>query len=79
MPDLTAGEYLERAMAWSQEVRSKVKAQLDIPYGLEERQKLDVYLPENPGVAPVPVLIFFHGGYWVIGHIPRSQSAGAAR
>ena len=29
-----------------------------------ERQKLDLYLPENPPAAPLPVIIWVHGGGW---------------
>ena len=65
---LTPGEYLEKALAWSKEVQSKVKCELDIAYGPDERQKLDVYPPEPSGATPVPVLMFMHGGYWVVGH-----------
>jgi len=67
-PSLTAGEYLEKALAWSKEARDNVKCDLDIPYGTDDRQKLDLYLPENTGSGRVPVLVFLHGGYWVIGH-----------
>ena len=65
---LTAGEYLEKALAWSREVRRKGRCDLDVPYGTDDRQKLDVYLPENAGSAGMPVLMFLHGGYWVLGH-----------
>ena len=65
---LTAGEYLEKALAWSEKVRREARCVLDVPYGACDRQKLDVYLPEKPGSTAMPVLIFFHGGYWVLGH-----------
>ena len=67
-PSPGAGEYLERALAWSDEVRSTTRVALDLPYGEDERQKLDVYMPGQASEGPVPVLLFFHGGYWVIGH-----------
>ena len=71
-PSPGAGEYLEQAMAWSDEVRAKTRCALDLAYGDDERQKLDVYMPDeaSPGLVqgPAPVLLFFHGGYWVIGH-----------
>ncbi len=38
-----------------------------IPYGKDERQKLDVYTPTPQSTgskAPYPVLVFFHGGAW---------------
>ena len=60
--------YLEKALAWSTEVRSTVRCYLDVPYGTEDRQKLDVYLPENAGSTGMPALMFLHGGYWIVGH-----------
>ena len=65
---LTAGEYLEKALAWSIEIRREVICDLDVPYGTGDRQKLDVYLPKNTGLTGLPVLMFLHGGYWVLGH-----------
>ena len=67
-PSPGAGEYLEQAMAWSDKVRAKSRCALDLTYGDDERQKLDVYMPDVDTDSPVPVLLFFHGGYWVIGH-----------
>ena len=67
-PSPGAGEYLEQAMAWSDEVRAKPRCALNLPYGDDERQKLDVYMPGADPGSPAPVLLFFHGGYWVIGH-----------
>ncbi len=32
--------------------------------GGHERQKLDLYLPEKKGAAPLPVIIWVHGGGW---------------
>lgn len=29
-----------------------------------ERQKLDLYLPKAPGLAPLPVILWVHGGGW---------------
>jgi acetyl esterase/lipase len=68
VPSPGAGEYLEQAMAWSDEVRATSRVALDLPYGDDERQKLDVYMPAETPENPAPVLLFFHGGYWVIGH-----------
>ena len=63
-----APQYLEQAMAWSDEVRATARAALNLPYGDDERQKLDVYMPADATAAGAPVLMFLHGGYWVIGH-----------
>lgn len=38
-------------------------ARLDIAYGQDTRHRLDVFAPEGAG-APVPAILFFHGGYW---------------
>jgi acetyl esterase/lipase len=35
-----------------------------IAYGKDERQKLDIYVPEGKSDKPYPVLVFFHGGAW---------------
>jgi len=55
MGSLTAGKYLEKALAWSKRVRRETKCVLDVPYGTDDRQKLDIYLPENTGSAGMPV------------------------
>ena len=39
---------------------------LDIPYGEDELQKLDVYYPEGTD-APLPTIISIHGGGWFYG------------
>ncbi len=47
---------------------SFVKGQLDINYGSDPAQRLDVYLPANrSGNAPLPVIFMVHGGAWMIG------------
>jgi acetyl esterase/lipase len=35
-----------------------------IAYGQNERQKLDIYVPEGAAGNIYPVLVFFHGGAW---------------
>ncbi|MFQ6030971.1 MAG: alpha/beta hydrolase [Dehalococcoidia bacterium] len=67
-PPLPPQEYLEKALTWTRDVRSRVRAELDIAFGSHQRQKLDVYLPDSEPSRPVPVLIFWHGGYWMLGH-----------
>ena len=61
-------EYLEQAMDRSNQVRATSRVALNLPYGDDERQKLDVYMPDDATVTHAPVLMFLHGGYWVIGH-----------
>lgn len=38
------------------------RAMLDLPYGAASRQRLDLFLPEG---APLGLLVFVHGGYWL--------------
>lgn len=56
-----AGE-IESRIAQSREVREQQPAVLDLSYGPDERQKLDLFMPEARG--PWPLLVFIHGGYW---------------
>jgi arylformamidase len=40
---------------------------LQLAYGPDRGQRLDVYAP--PGARALPVLLFFHGGNWINGHL----------
>jgi len=44
---------------------------IEVAYGDDPRQRVDVYLPEQPQRAPVIVMV--HGGGWVIGNKALSQ------
>ncbi|MBV9570763.1 MAG: alpha/beta hydrolase [Alphaproteobacteria bacterium] len=46
--------------------RSGYRAEKDIAYGPNARQKLDLYIPEGLS-KPAPVLLFFYGGTWQSG------------
>jgi acetyl esterase/lipase len=35
---------------------------LDLPYGTDPKQKLDLYLPNDPAPRPYPLLVIAHGG-----------------
>jgi len=39
---------------------------LEIPDGAGGKQTLRVYTPANPGVGPLPVVMWVHGGGWVL-------------
>jgi acetyl esterase/lipase len=49
----------------------------DIAYGTGERQKLDIYVPDDLTV-PAPVLLFFHGGSWQFGDKNQYRALGHA-
>ena len=64
-----ASEYAAKALSMSREVAENNRTALDISYGPDAFQKLDLYLPNNASPAGKrPVLIFFHGGAWRHGH-----------
>lgn len=53
-----------------------VKRTLDIAYGPDPREKLDVYEPSAPATTPAPVLIFVHGGAFVGGDKKNYDNIG---
>ena len=54
-----------------------IAAMLDIPYGPRPRAKLDLYKPASVVAAPLPCLVFIHGGFWQEGD--KSVSGFAAQ
>lgn len=48
------------------DVPKGVKCELDVPYGPDPRQKLDIYLPKGAS-SPTPILVLIHGGGWLHG------------
>lgn len=46
---------------------SKSVTMLDIPYGTNPQQKMDIYLPAVRNKETTKVMIFIHGGWWVSG------------
>ncbi|MCH9010844.1 MAG: alpha/beta hydrolase [Chloroflexi bacterium] len=63
-----AEEYAANAERMSRDVQREANTELDIAYGPHEDQALDVYLPDAPGIGPLPVLLFIHGGAWSHGY-----------
>jgi acetyl esterase/lipase len=57
--------FYDRADALTAETRKELRHQLDISYGEDSKQKLDLYFP--PGEPAGPVFIFIHGGGFVEG------------
>lgn len=47
-------------------ISDQINIKKDLKYGDDEKQKMDIYLPENPENAPV--LFMVHGGAWRIGN-----------
>jgi arylformamidase len=51
----------DRWIAWGKEARDSMSCRLDLSYGPDDRQKLDMFPVATPGA---PILAFMHGGYW---------------
>lgn len=43
------------------------KTELNVAYGTDSLQKMDVYLPANRNTEATPVIILIHGGAWASG------------
>ncbi|XP_060108862.1 kynurenine formamidase [Heteronotia binoei] len=44
-------------------VQAATQTLMNVPYGLGEGEKLDVYLPKEPSQTS-PLVLYIHGGYW---------------
>lgn len=52
----------EAAAAYRDTALGAGRARLGLAYGPDVRERIDLFLPEGPG--PAPLHVFFHGGYW---------------
>jgi acetyl esterase/lipase len=43
------------------------KAQLDVSYGTDDKQKMDVYLPAGRDTVNTKLMVLIHGGAWIEG------------
>lgn len=57
--------YDRRARAYSE--ASALSPILRLSYGLQDRQRIELYRPEAVARDPLPVLVFLHGGAWIAG------------
>lgn len=62
-----ANAYAATALARSRAAAASSRTLLDVPYGLDPKHRLDLYLP-SARVTGAPVLIFLHGGSWTHGY-----------
>ncbi|WP_236719794.1 alpha/beta hydrolase [Neobacillus mesonae] len=54
-------------MYFYQPAKGKEFREMDVTYGEEPRQKLDVYAPNDGGSKLHPVIVYVHGGGWMRG------------
>ena len=52
------------------------KITMDVAYGTDPKQKIDIYLPANRTVTATKVLIYVHGGAWIGGDKSDLNGAG---
>lgn len=57
-------QWTDGSQAYRQEAAAKGLSQLDLAYGPDARQKLDLFGPDLDGRGDSPLLVFIHGGYW---------------
>ena len=62
-----ANAYAATALTRSRVAATSTRALLDVPYGPDPKQRLDLYLPRMQ-VTDAPVLVFLHGGSWTHGY-----------
>ena len=60
--------YSAEAFRLSREVQQNTRVELDVAYGPDEEQGLDIYLPALESSTPLPTLLFMHGGGWANGY-----------
>lgn len=65
-PAATAALYAPRIA--DKEPYANVSVERDIAYGPDERNLLDVFMPSGEAGQPRPVLVFVHGGAFVVGN-----------
>jgi len=57
--------------------RTGYRVRRDLAYGVEARQKLDLYIPKSLA-GPAPVLLYFYGGSWQAGSKAHYRFLGQA-
>ena len=55
------GKFYQTAEAKTMAVRKELRHELDVPYGKDPKQRMDLYFPVQKA-SSAPVLLFLHGG-----------------
>lgn len=66
--DPCADAYTAAALGLSRLAAMENKCVLDIPYGEDPDQRLDIFLPSTSDAKPLPVYVNIHGGGWTHGY-----------
>jgi len=59
--DAYPAKWAAKAKTFRDRLKQENRARLDIPYGPDLRERLDLFLPDAP---PKGLMVFVHGGYW---------------
>ena len=70
-----ASGFAERILERSRAAQGSLPTVLDISYGTDYWQRLDIYLPRQLHAAKLPVLCFLHGGAWANGCRSNGKSS----
>jgi arylformamidase len=60
--------YAQTALSLSRLAVMTSRCKLDVPYGDDEWQRLDIYLPRQENLRDLPVFANIHGGGWTHGY-----------
>ncbi len=63
-----AERYAQDALRLSEAAQRHCRHVIDVPYGTDYWQKLDIYLPRDTALTDAPVMVFAHGGAWTHGY-----------
>ena len=63
-----AEDYSATAFRRTDEAKATTRHILDVAYGPEDDQDIDIYLPDDVTATNVPVFMFIHGGSWTHGY-----------
>ena len=64
IPDI--GSYSERAQEATKAARAEFDCEARVPYGAGKDQWMAVYRSKNAEINDAPILIYFHGGAWLM-------------
>lgn len=59
-----ASDFATRCTELTRRANMRLRHCLDVAYGEQSLQTLDIYLPSDRHVTNAPIMIFFHGGAW---------------
>jgi len=63
-----AEDYSATAFRRTEEAKATTRHILDVAYGPEDDQDIDIYLPDDATATNVPAFMFIHGGSWTHGY-----------